>query len=290
MFTPVNNNKNKSNNKSNSNKNNKQPNTRFNFINEELKAKEEKSKSEKPKEYKLKDDKPKENKPKDDKPKEHKSKSDKPKNDRFNMEKLMVEEEMPKNDQRNDQRNDQKEELRNNYSQNSHITQSSVPITIHNPEPTILPIIKENDFPDLKSITQNKTINNSNLNTNSYKKAVNYENIPIECEENKKPIVPTGWVYIVKNKTGKSDIIYGPKTEEQKRKEYLSTNLNYQMCLSISNMEEKWNRYEQLYDSFHGENVFRERYGYVPTYDTDEDTYDYETESSEEDYDDYESE
>jgi hypothetical protein len=199
----------------------------------------------------------------------------------------MVEEEIQRNDQRNEQRN----ELRNNYSQNIPIIQSSVPIAIHNPEPNMLPIIKENDFPDLKSISQNKVTKNTNSNTNSYKKAINYENIPDECEENKKPIVPTGWVYIVKNKTEKSDIIYGPKTEEQKRKEYLSTNLNYQMCLSISNMEEKWNRYEQLYDSFHGENAFRERYGYVPTYDTDDDDYDYdETEPSDDDYDDYESE
>ena len=277
MFTPVNNNKNRSNNKNN-NKNNKQANTRFNFISEELKAKEEKSKSDKPKENKPKEEKPKENKPKEQKPK-----SDKPKNDRFNMEKLMVEEEKQRNEQRN--------ELRNNYSQNIPIIQSSVPIAIHNPEPNMLPIIKENDFPDLKSISQNKVTKNTNSNTNSYKKAINYENIPDECEENKKPIVPTGWVYIVKNKTEKSDIIYGPKTEEQKRKEYLSTNLNYQMCLSISNMEEKWNRYEQLYDSFHGENAFRERYGYVPTYDTDDDDYDYdETEPSDDDYDDYESE
>jgi hypothetical protein len=279
MFTPVNNNKNRSNNKNN-NKNNKQANTRFNFISEELKAKEEKSKSDKPKENK-----PKEEKSKEQKPKEQKPKNDKPKNDRFNMEKLMVEEEIQRNDQRN--------ELRNNYSQNIPIIQSSVPIAIHNPEPNIFPIIKENDFPDLKSISQNKVTKNTNSNTNSYKKAINYENIPDECEENKKPIVPTGWVYIVKNKTGKSDIIYGPKTEVQKRKEYLSTNLNYQMCLSISNMEEKWNRYEQLYDSFHGENAFRERYGYVPTYDTDEDDYDYdynETDPSDDDYDDYESE
>jgi hypothetical protein len=283
MFTPVNNNKNRSNNKNN-NKNNKQANTRFNFISEELKAKEEKSKSDKPKENKPKEEKPKENKPKEQKPK-----SDKPKNDRFNIEKLMVEEEIQRNDQRNEQRN----ELRNNYSQNIPIIQSSVPIAIHNPEPNMLPIIKENDFPDLKSISQNKVTKNTNSNTNSYKKAINYENIPDECEENKKPIVPTGWVYIVKNKTGKSDIIYGPKTEVQKRKEYLSTNLNYQMCLSISNMEEKWNRYEQLYDSFHGENAFRERYGYVPTYDTDDDDYDYdynETDPSDDDYDDYESE
>jgi len=277
MFTPVNNNKNRSNNKSN-NKNNKQPNTRFNFISEELKTKEEKSKSDKPK-----DNKPKEEKSKEEKPKEQKPKSDKPKNDRFNMEKLMVEEE--------NQRNEQRNELRNNYSQNIPIIQSSVPIAIHNPEPNIVQIIKEDDFPDLKTISQNKVTKNTISNTNSYKKAINYENIPVECEENKKPIVPTGWVYIVKNKTGKSDIIYGPKTEEQKRKEYLSTNLNYQMCLSISNMEEKWNRYEQLYDSFHGENAFRERYGYVPTYDTDEDDYDYdETEPSDDDYDDYESE
>jgi hypothetical protein len=280
MFTPVNNNKNRSNNKSNNNnnKNNKQPNTRFNFISEELKTKEEKSKSDKPK-----DNKPKEEKSKEEKPKEQKPKSDKPKNDRFNMEKLMVEEE--------NQRNEQRNELRNNYSQNIPIIQSSVPIAIHNPEPNIVQIIKEDDFPDLKTISQNKVTKNTISNTNSYKKAINYENIPVECEENKKPIVPTGWVYIVKNKTGKSDIIYGPKTEEQKRKEYLSTNLNYQMCLSISNMEEKWNRYEQLYDSFHGENAFRERYGYVPTYDTDEDDYDYdETEPSDDDYDDYESE
>ena len=107
----------------------------------------------------------------EEKPKEQKPKSDKPKNDRFNMEKLMVEEE----NQRNNQMNEQRNELRNNYSQNIPIIQSSVPIVIHNPEPNMIPIIKENDFPDLKSISQNKVIKNTNSNTNSFSYFYTYQ-------------------------------------------------------------------------------------------------------------------
>jgi hypothetical protein len=139
-------------------------------------------------------------------------------------------------------------------------------------------------FPELNLRCKNKTtVENENDNQNSYKKAIRHENIVVQ---DKRLIVKPGWVSIVKHKSGKSDIIYGPKTEYQKKIEYLRTNLNHQMGLAISNMEERWIRHEQIYNSLHGENAFNERYGYVPTCDLDdynnynnfEDDSDYETE------------
>ena len=62
------------------------------------------------------------------------------------------------------------------------------------------------------------------------------------------------------------------------------------MGLAISRMEEKWNRYEQLYDSFHGEYAYKERYGYIPTFDDDEYDNMYNDNSSDEYESEYESE
>ena len=54
------------------------------------------------------------------------------------------------------------------------------------------------------------------------------------------------------------------------------------MTLAISRMEERWSNYKQIYNSIHGDNMFDERYGYVPVYDSDD-----EDEIEEEDDDDY---
>jgi hypothetical protein len=242
---PNNNNskKNSNSNRNNSNnKSNKQPSTRFNFVNDEPKVKVE----------------PKVNKPNNDN-----VFIQKPKNDRFNMAKLTEEEPL----------------LRNEYDS---INRKPFTNLIHsvNPNPVNITTVVNNksienntdvkveQFPELLLRPKNKTsVENNNDNQNSYKKAIRHENVVVE---DKRLIVKPGWVSIVKSEAGKSTIIYGPKTEYQKKVEYLRKNLNHQMSVAISNMEERWTRHEQIYNSLHGENAFNERYGYVPTCDLDD--------------------
>jgi hypothetical protein len=214
----------------------------------------------------------------------------KPKNDRFNMAKLTEEEPMSV--------------LRNEYDT---INRKPVTNLIHSVNPVIViannkPIenitdimvdVKVEQFPELNLRLKNKTsvenINsndndndNDNDSQNSYKKAIRHENVVVE---DKSLIVKPGWVSIVKSEAGKSTIIYGPKTEYQKKVEYLRKNLNHQMCVAISNMEERWIRHEQIYNSLHGENAFNERYGYVPTCDLDDyDDYNHSDDDSDYEY------
>ena len=266
---PNNNSKKNSNSNSNrnnsNNKSNKQPSTRFNFVNDEPKVKVE----------------PKVNTP-TKKPNNDNVFIQKPKNDRFNMAKLTEEEPMSV--------------LRNEYDT---INRKPVTNLIHSVNPVIViannkPIenitdimvdVKVEQFPELNLRAQNKTsVENSNDNDsqNSYKKAIRHENVVVE---DKRVIVKPGWVSIVKSEAGKSTIIYGPKTEYQKKVEYLRKNLNHQMCVAISNMEERWIRHEQIYNSLHGENAFNERYGYVPTCDLDDyDDYNHSDDDSDYEY------
>jgi hypothetical protein len=274
---PNNNSKKNSNSNSNrnnsNNKSNKQPSTRFNFVNDEPKVKVE----------------PKVNTP-TKKPNNDNVFIQKPKNDRFNMAKLTEEEPMSV--------------LRNEYDT---INRKPVTNLIHSVNPVIViannkPIenitdimvdVKVEQFPELNLRLKNKTsvenINsndndndNDNDSQNSYKKAIRHENVVVE---DKSLIVKPGWVSIVKSEAGKSTIIYGPKTEYQKKVEYLRKNLNHQMCVAISNMEERWIRHEQIYNSLHGENAFNERYGYVPTCDLDDyDDYNHSDDDSDYEY------
>ena len=265
---PNNNNskKNSNSNRNNSNnKSNKQPSTRFNFVNDEPKVKAE---------PKVKVE-PKVNKPNNDN-----VFIQKPKNDRFNMAKLTEEDSVPV--------------LRNEYDT---INRKPVTNLIHSVNPIhviannkpienitdIMVDVKVEQFPELNLRAQNKTsVENDNNNQNSYKKAIRHENVVVE---DKRVIVKPGWVSIVKSEAGKSTIIYGPKTEYQKKVEYLRKNLNHQMCVAISNMEERWIRHEQIYNSLHGDNAFNERYGYVPTCDLDDyDDYNHSDDDSDYEY------
>jgi hypothetical protein len=259
---PNNNNNSKKNSNSNrnnsNNKSNKQPSTRFNFVNDEPTVKVEPKVKLEPKVNTT-----------TKKPNNDNVFIQKPKNDRFNMAKLTEEDSVPV--------------LRNEYDT---INRKPVTNLIHSLNPVIViannkPIenitdimvdVKVEQFPELNLRLKNKTsvenINsNDNDNQNSYKKAIRHENVVVE---DKRVIVKPGWVSIVKSEAGKSTIIYGPKTEYQKKVEYLRKNLNHQMCVAISNMEERWIRHEQIYNSLHGENAFNERYGYVPTCDLDD--------------------
>ena len=141
-------------------------------------------------------------------------------------------------------------------------------------------IYKQDEFPDIMS-SSNKVkdlavdIEEAAIDiiyvkdtTNSYNKAIIKTNTKLdENVEEKQRNVNPGWVSIVRNyNTGKTQLIYGPKTTEQKQREFLENNLNHHMINAITNMSIRWDRDKQKYDDIHGQGSFQDNYGYVPTY------------------------
>ena len=163
-------------------------------------------------------------------------------------------------------------------------------------KPHVIPFeYKEESFPELTTTNKDNVIKEQNITESAYKNAIKKENVVIEdpetqtnTEQNVKIVVEMGLVLITRDKFGKKVAIYGPKSEEQKRRHFLENDLNHQMNLSILRMEERWTRYKQIYDDNHGQNAFEEKYGYEPVYD---ESYEDENDDSESDYEsDYESE
>jgi hypothetical protein len=256
--------KSNNNNRSSGNRSN---NSRFNFVNEEIqanKAKENKEKtSEKPKEIK---EKPIEIK---EKPIEIKEKPiEKPKenmftNSRFSMSRLM--EDYPALPKRPE-------------------SESTIRTILTQPRP-VAPVLQvkipaKDEFPTL-STAKNQikddfpTLATSNVVKSepakiNFKKAINtVDNVVIE----EKQFVPKpGWVYFIKNKAGKTELVYGPKSIEQKRNEYQNKSWNYQMYLAISNMESRWASEKQLYNIIRGENAYQSRYDNTTSYNSDNDS------------------
>ena len=113
---------------------------------------------------------------------------------------------------------------------------------------------------------------------NSYLKAIKHENVVIFEEEDKdndevrRKAVKPGWVSIFKNKSGKREICYGPKTNEERQNEYRDSSMNYQMYLAITRMEERWTLEKQRYDAIHGPDAYNDSYGYTPTYESDDES------------------
>lgn len=141
--------------------------------------------------------------------------------------------------------------------------------------------IQQSDFPTLSSSQKNDfpTLSSSrNLKPADEPAKINFKNAinttnPVVNEETK--FVPKpGMAYIITDKAGKSKLIYGPKTIEEKRKEYLDNNMNYQMYLAISRMEIRWAEEKRRYNSIHGENAFQTKYG-ITSYNNSDDEYDY---------------
>ena len=144
--------------------------------------------------------------------------------------------------------------------------------------------INQNDFPTLAAPKNLKP--QSEPAKINFKNAVNTAN-NVVIEE--KQFVPKpGMAYIIKNKAGKSVLIHGPKTVEEKRNEYQEKSLNYQMYLAISRMEARWAEEKQQYNIIHGDNAYQSKYGntsnnnsedeYNTDTDTNEDDSEYETE------------
>jgi|LakMenE01Jun11ns_1017448.scaffolds.fasta_scaffold9682384_1 hypothetical protein len=175
----------------------------------------------------------------------------------------------------------------------------------------------ENEFPDIKPNNQKLSVNESK--NESVSVSVNEKNeepsliknnawgIAVQAAKEKskqkaleremeierqnqmdKPVEP-GWVCFTKDKkTGKSKVIYGPLTEEQKQYEkirYLEEHsLKYNMYKTIERMSLRWQEYREQFDELHGQGAYQEKYGceHEHEYDSDSDN------ESDEDSDDYE--
>ena len=252
------NNKSNNNNRSSGN-NNRSNNTRFNFVNEEIqanKAKEIKEKtSEKLKEVKEKPiEKPKEIK---EKPKENMFT-----NSRFNMSRLMEDyPALPK-------KPESESTIRPILTPPRPVPLVNVKIPVKDDFPTLstAKIQIKDDFPTLAS----SNVMKSEPAKINFKKAINtVDNVVIE----EKQFVPKpGWVYFIKNKAGKTELVYGPKSIEQKRNEYQNKSWNYQMYLAISKMESRWASEKQLYNIIRGENAYQSRYDNTTSYNSDNDS------------------
>ena len=150
-------------------------------------------------------------------------------------------------------------------------------------EPIIQPlIIKECDFPDLISSVPKK----DDTIVNKWAAIVKKEAVVEvkESEEDKLPNVAPGWVCIRKNpKTGRSETIQGPLTEEQREYErirYLEQyDLKYNMLKTIERMSKRWDEYKEQFDEQYGQGAYNEKYGVCVS---DEDDSDYESDSDSE--------
>ena len=198
-------------------------------------------------------------------------------NTRFNIDRLMEEPVTIKQD------NDYPPPPPPNPSRNYSFVAASKAQQVKPVVPQIIQI-NQNDFPtlaapkNLKSQSEPAKIN--------FKNAVNTANNVVI--EEKKFVPKPGMAYIIKNKAGKSVLIHGPKTVEEKRNEYQEKSLNYQMYLAISRMEARWAEEKQQYNIIHGDNAYQSKYGntsnnnsedeYNTDTDTNEDDSEYETE------------
>ena len=144
------------------------------------------------------------------------------------------------------------------------------------------PDLKEEDFPDLQVVVPLKK---ESPTVNKWAAAVKKEVKVVKDEnEEEKVYVEPGWICIRKNKkTGKTETIQGPLTEEQKdyeRIRYLEQHdIKYNMVKAIERMEERWNDYRTNFDELHGQGAYQEKYGVNLSYDSDEDNYDSDSDS-----------
>ena len=142
-------------------------------------------------------------------------------------------------------------------------------------------VYKESEFPDIitnakhiDTVIVSNTIEDTIEDTieeplpnNSYIKAINKAIVVEEVEVEDIVVVEPGCVSIVRNhQTGKVEVIYGSKTEEQKRLDGLEKDLNYHMNKTITQMSIRWEERRQKYDDYHGQGAFKEQYGYEVIY------------------------
>ena len=137
-----------------------------------------------------------------------------------------------------------------------------------------VPDLNGEDFPDLQLIAP---VKKEPIIVSKWAAAVKKEVKVVEEEYDEEKIyVEPGWICIHKNKkTGKTETIQGPLTDEQKKYErirYLEQhNLKYNMYKAIERMEERWNDYKTQFDEHHGQGAYQEKYGVNLSYDSDDD-------------------
>jgi len=154
--------------------------------------------------------------------------------------------------------------------------------TVKKVEPIIQTIIiKEGDFPDLLSSCPKKIETGLNKWAAIVKKEV-----VVEVKEEEEVKVAPGWICIRKNpKTGKTETIKGPLTDEQKKYERLcyleQYDLKYNMFKTIERMSKRWEEYKQEFDERYGQGAYQEKYG-TNDNDDDDDDDDYEVDSDSE--------
>jgi hypothetical protein len=161
-------------------------------------------------------------------------------------------------------------------------------VVVKKEEPIIQPlIIKEGDFPDLISSVPKKTETTVNKWAAIVKKEAVVE--VKESEEDKLPNVAPGWVCIRKNpKTGRSETIQGPLTEEQKEYErirYLEQyDFKYNLYKTIERMSERWDEYKEQFDEKYGHGAYNEQYGICESDEDEDEDDDYNESDSDSEY------
>jgi hypothetical protein len=151
-------------------------------------------------------------------------------------------------------------------------------------EPVIQQLnLKESDFPELLLGGTVKKEEASSKWAAIVKKEVVVE--VKEDDEDTLPYVEPGWICIRKNpKTGKTETIQGPLTEEQKKYERLryleQYDFNYNLYKTIERMSERWDRYKEQFDERYGQGAYNEKYGVNELYnDDDDDVYESDSDS-----------
>jgi hypothetical protein len=142
-------------------------------------------------------------------------------------------------------------------------------------EPVIQQLnLKESDFPELLLVGAVKKEETSNKWAAIVKKEVVVE--VKESEEDKLPYVEPGWVCFRKNpKTGKTETIQGPLTDEQKKYERLKYleryDFKYNLYKTIERMSARWDEYKEQFDERYGQGAYNKKYGVDEISDYDDD-------------------
>jgi hypothetical protein len=142
-------------------------------------------------------------------------------------------------------------------------------------EPVIQQLnLKESDFPDMLSVGIIKKEEMPSKWAAIVKKEVVVE--VKESEEDKLPYVEPGWICIRKNpKTGKTETIQGPLTDEQKKYERLKYleryDFKYNLYKTIERMSARWDEYKEQFDERYGQGAYNKKYGVNEIYYDDDD-------------------
>lgn len=170
-----------------------------------------------------------------------------------------------------------------NYSNRGNSFKAATPVK--KAEPVIQQLnLKESDFPELLLGGIIKKEETTSKWAAIVKKEVVVE--VKESEEDKLPYVEPGWICIRKNpKTGKTETIQGPLTDEQKKYERLryleQYDFKYNMYKTIERMSERWDRYKEQFDERYGQGAYNKKYG-VNEISDDDDNDAYESDSDSE--------